>query len=129
MRKPKAHDETEAWVKKQVRQILADTGWTFWMPSSGIYGRSGVSDFLAVKKPALFMAIETKYNDVVTSLQFRFLTDVHDAGHYALLVDETNIDELRKLLTYDIGVLPMYDSDVCRSLMKWRDQSLTGEKS
>jgi hypothetical protein len=98
MRKPKPSDQTEAYIKKQVREILKDTGWKFWMPSAGIYGRNGVSDFLAVKKPWLFMAIETKYDDVPTVPQLEFLGDIHDAGHYAFLVDETNVEVLREVL-------------------------------
>jgi len=118
MRKPKPKDESEWWVKNQVKRILNDTGWTYWMPSADIYGRSGVSDFLAVKHPKLFMAIETKYDDVVTTLQHKFLTDVHEAGHYAFMVDETNVDDLRKQLEQPslFG-----DEYVRESLMKWRE--------
>ena len=86
------------------------------MPSADIFGRNGVSDFLAVKQPKLFMAIETKYRDVPTALQLKFLTDIHEAGHYAFLVDETNIDELRDILT-DVTLMLG-----CESVMKWREQ-------
>lgn len=92
------------------------------MPSADIYGRNGVSDFLAVKRIKLFMAIETKYRDVPTALQHKFLTDIHEAGHYAFLVDETNIDMLRIVLgtkhPHD------YSSVSFQSLMKWREQLL-----
>jgi hypothetical protein len=88
------------------------------MPSADIYGRNGVSDFLAIKRPKLFMAIETKYDDVVTTLQHKFLTDVHEAGHYAFVVDETNVDDLRKQLEQpDL----FGDEHVCESLMKWQE--------
>jgi hypothetical protein len=117
MRKPKPKDKTEWWVKGQVKRILEETGWTFWMPSADVYGRSGVSDFLAVKSPKLFMAIETKYDDVVTALQFKFLTDIHDTGHYAFLVDETNIEELREVLITNVP-------SQFKSLLKWKDQAI-----
>src|SRR3954471_2038876 len=107
MRRPKTSNQTERWIKEQVKQILKDTEWKFWMPNAGMFGRSGVSDFLAMKQPKLFMAIETKYNDVVTALQFKFLTDVHAAGHYAFLVDETNIEDFRKILTRQHNVNPI----------------------
>ena len=119
MRKPKTKDESEGWIKKQVREILVDTEWKFWMPNAGTFGRSGVSDFLAIKQPKLFMAIETKYKDVVTTLQFKFLTDVHESGHYAFLVDETNVEELRDVLTSDIPN-PMLREV---SLLKWQNQN------
>ena len=116
MRKPRSNDQTEWWVKEQVKKILETAGWKFWMSSADIYGRNGVSDFLAVKHPALFMAIETKYANVVTATQFEFLTSVHEAGHYAFLVDETNIEELRKYLTNELDL-----SSPC-TLRKWQDQ-------
>jgi hypothetical protein len=116
MRKPKPNHETEWWIKQQVRKIFETTDWKFWMPAAGMYGLNGISDFLAVKQPALFMAIETKYDDVVTAQQFKFLTDVHQAGHYAFLVDETNIGELQKLLSN----LSNHPVD---HFMKWQDQN------
>jgi hypothetical protein len=121
MRKPKTSDQTEHYVKQQVKRILSDTGWTYWMPNAGVFGRSGVSDFLAVKHPKLFMAIETKYKDVVTALQWKFLTNVYEAGHYAFVVDETNIEELRGVLTMKLIELHPTRFDIL-SLMKWRDQ-------
>jgi hypothetical protein len=130
MRKPTTNDQTEAWVKQQVKKILERTGWKFWMPNAGVFGRTGVSDFLAIKQPKLFMAIETKYDDVVTALQFEFLSDVHEAGHHAFLVDETNISRLHELLTN-------LESEECLAwaisspakavsvgpFMKWQDQN------
>jgi hypothetical protein len=98
MRKPVTRSEIERSIKRQVQRALKAAGWKFWMPTAGIYGRSGVSDFLVMKKPRLFMAIETKYKDVVTPQQFKFLADVDATGHYAFLVDETNIAELPELL-------------------------------
>jgi hypothetical protein len=118
VRKPTPRDQTEWWVKKQVKKILEDTGWYFWMPSASTFGRSGVSDFLAIKQPKLFMAIETKYDDVVTMLQLEFLTSVHEAGHYAFLVDETNIDDLRDVLTSAIPNPMLCEA----SLLKWQTQ-------
>jgi hypothetical protein len=120
MKKPKPRNESERWVKNQVNQILTETEWTYWMPNAGVFGRSGVSDFLAIKRPRLFMAIETKYDDVVTVLQFKFLTDVHEAGHFAFLVDETNIETLRTVLTNGVlQPLPRVYGD----LLKWKDQN------
>jgi hypothetical protein len=123
MRKPKDNTKSERYIKGLVREILIDTGWKFWMPSAGMFGRSGVSDFLAVKRPRLFMAIETKYDDVVTPAQFKFLTDIHEAGHYAFLVDETNVDELRALL--GTGSLRGPIETLVNTLMKWRHQLAT----
>jgi hypothetical protein len=114
---PKGKEQTEWWVKKQVREILDIAGWTTWMPSAGIFGASGVTDFLCIKKPRLFMAIETKYANTVTAQQFKFLTSVHEAEHYALLVDETNVDQLKTLL-FNLPTRLANDS----VFMKWREQ-------
>jgi hypothetical protein len=125
MRKPKPDIKSEWFIKQQVKRILDDTGWIYWMPSANAFGRSGQSDFLAVKSTMLFMAIETKYRDVVTALQFKFLSDIHEAGHYAFLVDETNIDELRDVLTPTIdaisGEVTIVSADF-GSFMKWKEQ-------
>jgi len=118
MRKPTGNDQTEWWVKKEVKKILTATGWSFWMPSADVYGRNGISDFICVKKPKLFMVIETKYDDTVTTQQFVFLTAIHDAGHYAFLVDETNIDELQKLLSNLYDSHPSY-----HSFLRWKSQN------
>jgi hypothetical protein len=120
VRKPKPNIKSEWFIKQQVREILTDTGWTFWMPSADIYGRNGVSDFLAIKQPGLFMAIETKYKDVVTALQCKFLTDVYEAGHHAFVVDETNVDELQELLAGELN--PYQVETTLEKLLKWRDQ-------
>jgi len=124
MRKPTSNDQTEWWIKREVKKILATTEWSFWMPAADIYGRNGISDFICVKKHKLFMVIETKYDDVVTTSQFVFLTAIHDAGHYAFLVDETNIDELQVMLTklevISHGVLQTPSLD---KFMKWQTQN------
>ena len=114
MRQPKTHDKTEWFVKKQVKQILADTGWDYWMPSANAFGRNGVSDFLAVKRPKLFMAIETKYDDMPTVLQANFLASIHEAGHYAFLVDETNVEQLRVVLSTNMNASGT-------TLLKWQE--------
>lgn len=125
MRKPKTADQSEWWVKQQVKRILTDTGWSYWMPAANAFGRGGMSDFLAVKKPKLFMAIETKYDDEPTQLQINFLTSVHYAGHYAFLVDETNIEELRDVLT-EQHVTSSSKVFVFGSFMRWTSaQTLT----
>jgi hypothetical protein len=122
MRKPKTNEKTEWFIKKQVREILKATGWKFWMPSAGMYGRNGVSDFLAVKKPQLFMAIETKYDDVLTMPQLEFLRDIYEAGHYAFMVDETNVEALREVLVSASSINP-YRHPHYNLLLKWRTQN------
>jgi len=118
MRKPKGNDQTEWWVKNEVKKILDTTEWKYWMPSADVYGRNGISDFLCVKKPKLFMVIETKYDNTVTAQQYEFLLEIHKHGHYAFLVDETNLDVLRAFLNAPTGTMV----DIT-SLIKWQNQN------
>lgn len=120
MRKPTTSEQTEWFIKKQVKKILEDTGWKFWMPNAGAFGRSGVSDFIAVKAPRLLMAIETKYDDVPTPLQLEFLRMIHDTGHHAFLVDETNVGLLREILTQYRDAWSAHRLHVFSGLMKWQ---------
>jgi hypothetical protein len=53
-------------------------------------------------------------------LQFKFLTDVHEAGHYAFVVDETNVDELQELLAGELN--PYQAETTLEKLMRWREQ-------
>jgi hypothetical protein len=119
MRKPKTDNQTEHHIKQQVRKILKDTGWKFWMPSANAFGRGGQSDFLAVKNYQLFMAIETKYKDIPTQLQLEFLKMIHEAGHYAFLVDETNVDELQEFLAGELN--PYQAETTLNNLRKWQE--------
>lgn len=121
MRKPQPSHQNEWFIKQQVKRIFDDTGWTYWMPAANAFGRGGQSDFLAVKKPKLFMAIETKHEDVPTQLQINFLAGVHAAGHYAFLVDETNVEELRDVLT-EQHVTSSSKVFVFGSFMRWKEQ-------
>jgi len=58
----------------------------------------------------------------VTAQQFKFLTAIHNAGHYALVVDETNIGGLHKLLTSieddSVDLIPMM-----QPFLKWMNQN------
>jgi len=122
MRRPKGNEATEWWIKKEVKKILEAAKWDSWMPAASVYGTNGISDFLCIKKPRLLVAIETKYDDVVTAQQFKFLTAIHNAGHYALVVDETDIGGLHKLLTSieddSVDLIPMM-----QPFLKWMNQN------
>lgn len=91
----------EAKVKKRVKQILAEIGAYYAMPIGTGFGNAGVPDFL-ICKGGLFYAIECKANgNKPTALQLKHLDDIRKAGGIALVVDETNVENLRKELGYD----------------------------
>jgi hypothetical protein len=88
----------ESKVKAKVKKILAEFGAYQAMPVTGGYGNSGVPDFLVCHK-GRFYGIECKANGgKPTALQLKHLDDIRKAGGIALLIDETNVETLRKEL-------------------------------
>lgn len=88
----------EGKVKAKVKKTLADMGAYYAMPMGTGYGHSGVADFLVCYK-GMFVAIECKANGgKPTALQLKSLADVESAGGRSLIIDETNVAQLRNLL-------------------------------
>jgi pantoate kinase len=88
----------EARVKKQIRKILETTRTYYAMPVGSGYGNSGVPDFLACHK-GTFIGIEAKAGTgKTTALQDAHLARIREAGGTALIVNESNLDELKELL-------------------------------
>jgi pantoate kinase len=89
----------EALVKKRIRTILETTGAYFAMPIGTGYGNSGVPDFLVCHK-GHFVAIEAKAGKgKTTALQESHLSKIREAGGKALVVNETNINQLQEMLS------------------------------
>lgn len=91
----------EGRVKKKVKDVLEDLGAYYVMPVTGGYGNSGAPDFI-ICIAGLFYGIECKANGgKATALQLKNHDDIRKAGGIALIVDETNVENLRKeLLSY-----------------------------
>lgn len=87
-------------VKGPVKKLLNKYGWFWWMPAASQFGRSGVSDFLAIKK-GMFLAVETKYgkNDP-TPMQIAFLNSVRAEDHLAFVVRESTLLAFGQFLNY-----------------------------
>lgn len=82
----------EAHVKDDVKALLDKYQWFWWMPPANGYGKSGVSDFHAVKT-GTFMAIETKFGtNKPTAMQIGFLNSIRAADGFAFVVSDRNID-------------------------------------
>lgn len=91
----------EGKVKQRVREVLQEFKAYTVMPATWGYGASGVPDFIVCYE-SMFIGIEVKSNKTshpLTPLQQRNIQEIRRAGGYALVVDESNIDELRDLLT------------------------------
>lgn len=88
----------EANVKRQIRKILDTTRAYYAMPIGTGYGNSGVPDFLVCHN-GQFIGIEAKAGKgKTTALQEKHLQDIRDAGGQTLVVNETNLHQLKELL-------------------------------
>ena len=86
----------EAKVKKRVKQILIEMGAYYAMPMGTGFGNAGVPDFLICFQ-SRFFGVECKAKgNKPTALQLKNLADIRAAGGVAIVVDETNVENLRK---------------------------------
>ena len=88
----------EGKVKAKVKKILAEVGAYYAMPMGTGMGSSGVPDFL-ICKGGLFYVIECKANgNKPTALQEANMKRIREAGGVTLVIDETNVETLKKEL-------------------------------
>jgi hypothetical protein len=84
----------ESKVKKQIKAILDKHGVYYAMPIGSGFGNAGVPDFLCCVS-GYFMAIEAKAGDnKPTALQEKHMKEIRNAGGVALVINETNLDEI-----------------------------------
>jgi Holliday junction resolvase len=89
----------EARVKKKVRLILDELGIYNFMPPANGYGRAGIPDIIGCYS-GRFIAVECKAGKgVVTELQKRELERIKNAGGLAYVINESNVDQLKELIT------------------------------
>ena len=88
----------EAKVKKAVVAILKELGIFYFFPAANGYGTAGVSDIICCAD-SLFIAIECKAGrGKTTALQDRFIANVRSVGGTAIVVNETNIADMKEEL-------------------------------
>lgn len=88
----------EKKVKQKVVKVLKDMGAYYFYPFTGGYGRSGVPDIIVCYN-GRFFGIECKAGgNKATALQEREMKLINDAGGVAWVVDESNIESVRKVL-------------------------------
>lgn len=93
----------ESKVKAKVKKTLLEIGAYYAMPIGTGYGNAGVPDFLVCYK-GIFVGIECKAHDnKPTALQLKNLADIESAGGTALIINETNVAELRTLMENSRG--------------------------
>jgi Holliday junction resolvase len=89
----------EAKVKKKVVDILKEYGVYYFFPATGGFGRSGVPDIICCCRGE-FIAIECKAGDnKPTVLQEREIDKIKKSGGVAIVVNETNYDYVRDLVS------------------------------
>jgi len=94
----------EGRVKKRVKEILKDMGAYYTMPMGTGFSSSGAPDFI-ICIGGLFYGIECKANgEKPTALQLKHHDDIRKAGGIALVVDETNVENLRKEILSHVEV-------------------------
>jgi len=85
----------EKKVKIKVVNILEEAGAYYFYPVTGGYGASGVPDVVACFKKK-FIGIECKAGTKVpTALQLKHLKSITENGGYALVINESNIEDLK----------------------------------
>jgi hypothetical protein len=90
----------EGKVKAAVRKLLVEFGVYYFSPAANGFGRAGIPDIICCFG-GRFIAIECKAGKgVTTALQDRELAAIRTAGGMTMVVNETNIQELREKLQW-----------------------------
>tara|TARA_R110000822_G_scaffold92140_15_gene212147 strand:+ start:306 stop:602 length:297 start_codon:yes stop_codon:yes gene_type:complete len=88
----------EGKVKAKVVKILKELGVYYFFPVLGGFGRAGVPDIICCVA-GYFFGVECKAgSNKPTPLQEAEMEKIRNAGGHTLVVNETNIDELKEKL-------------------------------
>jgi len=88
----------EKKVKTKVVAILKEFGAYYFYPVTGGYGASGVPDIVGCYN-GKFFAVECKAGKgKTTALQDKNINQIHQQGGKAIVVNEDNIEDVRRLL-------------------------------
>lgn len=85
----------EALIKAKIKRALAANEIFFFMPTMGLYGATGASDFICCAKGRM-LVIEAKAtpDKKPTNIQELFLTNVVAHGGVAWVIHSGNVGEL-----------------------------------
>lgn len=87
-------------VKEDVNKLLDAHGWFWFSPPANAFGRTGISDKLAVRD-GMFMALEVKRGakpPKPTANQIAFLQTIKHHNHFAFVVNEPRLADLAAFL-------------------------------
>jgi hypothetical protein len=90
----------EGLVKKKIKALLVQHNVYYAMPLGAGFGAAGVPDFLCCVD-GIFLAVEAKAGKgKTTPLQDRQIAAIQAAGGHALVIRETNINELEEKILW-----------------------------
>ena len=91
----------EGKVKNKVKKVLQELNAYYSMAVTGGFGNSGAPDFIVCYRGRM-IGIECKAGDnKATALQLHHLSEIRRCGGKAMIVNETNVDTLKKELQDD----------------------------
>jgi len=93
----RARERLERPVKDDVKAALDEFGWYWFMPPANMYGKSGISDILAIKA-GVFLAIETKNKTGVTENQRGFLNSIRAEKGFGFVVNRPRVEHFKAFL-------------------------------
>ena len=85
-------------VKAEVQKLLNKHKWFWFMPPANAYGRTGISDFIALRD-GVALVVETKFQSKPTAMQQAFLRSIAAEGGLAFVVDEKRLEIFAAWLT------------------------------
>lgn len=89
---------SEAKVKKRIKQLLDKHEWFWWMPPMNGFGKVGVSDFNSLRK-SVFLSVEAKYGgNKPTAQQKAYLESIIAEHGIGLVVDEKTLSLFERWL-------------------------------
>jgi hypothetical protein len=75
----------EGDTKAEVKKVLDEFGYFWWMPPANSFGKSGASDFHAIKA-GVFLTIETKLDAKLTENQRAFCNSIRAEDGFGFVV-------------------------------------------
>jgi Holliday junction resolvase len=90
----------EGKVKTAIRKVLDAEGVYYFMPPANGFGRAGIPDIICCVG-GFFFAIEVKAGKgKTTALQDREIAAINNHGGIAIVVNETNINEVKEKILW-----------------------------
>ena len=94
----------EARVKANIKKLLVAMGVWYFLPAASQFGKKGIPDFICCAN-GHFLAIEAKSNgNRATDLQLHRIDEIKQHKGTALVVDETNLEHLERIVANIVAV-------------------------